>query len=532
MGRPFPVAHLVPVTAVLIALLVVADVPGASPLGAAGAPLGPGGDPAPVVRWLALGLLAAPAVMVYAHRWAAAAAAMVCALGWAVSGLGYGWRDLLPGAYAAVAVGVARHRPGRRAAELLDRRPVGAALAAAVDRHAARSGLGGTHHIHQAPRAVPAPPARLPVIARGTAAIGVTAVAGALAVAAPGMWRVEPASGCAAVVLLGTGIALLARVHGRRRGLRRLFRDPQPVRPARVVDQLGYLHVLVPAADDRNAVEFGVDTADTWSTWDAEDGDPRTRAAQLYGDPWPGAWVAVEVDGRVHVPVEPVSATTVVAYDPEHGLPREIWDDEEQLADPAALTDRDRLAPPGQIREHRPAPVRAWASTTATGLGAALAVAELAHLAGWRTSGPAVTAVAVAAAAGLEFGWRTRLRPRLRWHAGGLASVGAREVVREPWTVDTAVVHDDEESVTVTAGDSVLTVPAPGPWPFAGGGDRQRTVTELVAALRAARSQAFAMVVDGVPPPPPPLVAAPRRPLVLYAAWVLIVAGSAALVLE
>jgi hypothetical protein len=57
-------------------------------------------------------------------------------------------------------------------------------------------------------------------------------------------------------------------------------------------------------------------------------------------------------------------------------------------------------------------------------------------------------------------------------------------------------------------------------------------VAELVAALRAARSQAFAMVVEGVPPPPPPLPAAPRRPLVLYAAWMLIVAGSVALVLE
>ncbi|HEU4350049.1 MAG TPA: hypothetical protein VFR35_19905, partial [Actinoplanes sp.] len=72
MGARPRVEHAMPVTAVVIALLVVAEFPAPSVLGSTGSPLGPGGGAIPAVRWLALGLLAAPAVMVYAHRWAAA----------------------------------------------------------------------------------------------------------------------------------------------------------------------------------------------------------------------------------------------------------------------------------------------------------------------------------------------------------------------------------------------------------------------------------------------------------------------------
>jgi hypothetical protein len=274
-------------------------------------------------------------------------------------------------------------------------------------------------------------------------------------------------------------------------------------------------------------VEFGIDTADAFSTWGDEDGDPRTRPALLYGDPWPGDWVAAEVDGRLHVPVEPVGATTVVPYDADHGVPREVSDDEEQLVDPAALTDRDRLAAADRIRVHRIAPVRAWTSTVVIGLGAALAAAEAAHLAGYSGSWAAVAVVAVAAAAGYEFGWRTRLRPRLCWHVGGLAAVGAGRPVREPWTVDTAAVHDDEGAVTITVGDSVLTVAAPRPWPSRStpASPRQRDGDELVAALRAARTEAFA----GGELPPPPMVEVPRRPPILFAAWAVTVAGAVAL---
>jgi hypothetical protein len=148
------------------------------------------------------------------------------------------------------------------------------------------------------------------------------------------------------------------------------------------------------------------------------------------------------------------------------------------------------------------------------GLGAALAAGELAHYLrpGW--SSPVVV---VAAAAGFEFGWRNQLRPRLRWHAGGIAAVGFRGVDRQPWAIDSAVVHDDGGSVVLTAGESVLTVPAPAPWPASA---TQRTADELVAALRVARTRSFEIS----PLAPPPEISVPRRPLVLYAAWLLTVA--------
>ncbi len=499
MGRFLRVEHAVPVAAVAIALLVVAALPAEAP-GPAGpsavppGPAGPAGGGVPAVRWVALGLLAAPAVMVYLHRWAAAGAAVVCAVGWAVAGLGYGWRELLPCAYAVVGVLVARHRPAVPAGSApvpADRRP--------PPRPAVWPAVGG------------------PAVAVAVAALAAAAVAGAWARGTgDGAWLAP------AVTAAGVGVALLARVLGRRRALRDLFRAPQPVRPARVVDQLGYMHVLVPAGDGRTAVEFGIDTADTYSTRDPGDGDPRTREALLYGEPRPGAWCAVEVDGRVHVPVEPVGATTLVRYDADHGVPREVSDDEDQLVDPAALTAADGRAAPDEVREHRVGPVRAWCSTAVTGLGAALAAAEVMHLAGLSGRWPAVAVVAVVAGAGFEFGWRTQLRPRLRWHAGGVAAVGFRGVVREPWTVDSAAVHDDEGAVTLTVGASVLTVGAPPPWPP---GSAQRTGDQLVAGLRAARTQAFA----GGDLPPPPVVEVARRPLLLYAGWAVTVAGALAL---
>ncbi|MET0419943.1 MAG: hypothetical protein ABW022_28340 [Actinoplanes sp.] len=50
-------------------------------------------------------------------------------------------------------------------------------------------------------------------------------------------------------------------------------------------------------------------------------------------------------------------------------------------------------------------------------------------------------------------------------------------------------------------------------------------VDELVAALRAARTSAFA----GGDVPPPPTVQVPRRPLLWWAAWAVTVAGAVAL---
>jgi len=150
-----------------------------------------------------------------------------------------------------------------------------------------------------------------------------------------------------------------------------------------------------------------------------------------------------------------------------------------------------------------------------TGLGAALAAAELCRLAAAAVPTPVAAAVVtLAAAAGYEFGWRAQLRPRLRWHAGGVATVGFRGLDRQPWATDSAVLHDDGGSVVLTVGESVLTVPVPPPWPSAA---VQRTADELVAALRDARTQSFEIS----PLPPPPEIEAPHRPVLLYPACAL-----------
>jgi hypothetical protein len=236
----------------------------------------------------------------------------------------------------------------------------------------------------------------------------------------------------------------------------------------------------------------------------------------LYGVPRGGSWCAIEVDGRLHVPVGPVEEVIVVPYDVVQALPREIEDDEEQLVDPDALRPADRDADAFQPREHRIAPARAWAATVAIGLGATLAAGEVAHVAGLPAAGLAAAA-AVAGAAGYEFGWRAQLRPRLRWHAGGVAAVGFRGHDRQPWATDSAVLHDDTGTVVLTAGEAVLTVPAPAPWPAP---DAQRSADQLVAALRDARSRSLAIS----PLPPPPEVQVPRRPVLLVPAWLASVA--------
>jgi hypothetical protein len=481
--------HLVSAAAVLSFLLLAGGAPDPRCTPATPCPPGP-------ADWLLLGALLAPALMGYADRTAAAGAAVAAAALWLLPGEFFhgelGWRLAVPFAYAGLVVVVARR---------------------------AATGPGGG-----APSRIPPRPDRLPAVAVPSVAAGAALLlaAGTAAVAVP--WR-DPGTWpwlTAVVAAAGTGVALLVRGMHRRRGLRSLFAGPQPVRHVRVVDQLGYLHVLVPSADGRTAVEFGVDTADTYSSRAPDDDEPETLPAVLYGDPRPGGWCAVEVAGRLHVPVEPVGGTVRVPYDADHGLPREVSDDEEQLVDPDALTDADRAAPPAQEREHRVSAGRAWVSAAGAGLGAALATAEVLHLAGV-TGWAAVGAVAVTAAAGYEFGWRWQLRPRLRWHAGGVAAVGFRDRVREPWTVDSAAVHDDDGAVILTVGDAVLTLPAPRPWPS---WSAQRDPDQLVAALRLARERAFA----GGELPPPPVVAPPRRPAVLYALWAVTVAAALALV--
>jgi hypothetical protein len=351
----------------------------------------------------------------------------------------------------------------------------------------------------------------MPKVARATEATG----AALIALAALGLgyvWSDVRAAPLLTLVIpaAGLGCALLARAAHRQHALRDLFALPQPAHSVRVVEQVGYLHVLLPSADGQTALEFGFDVAEPD---EPEDDDPRTVEAVLFGEPRTGAWCAVEVGGRLHVPVGPVGEVITVPYDVVDGLPREIEDDEEQLVDPSALRPADAGGDAYRTREHRIAPQRAWVATVTIGLGAALGAGELGKLVLPRFS---LVLVAVAAAAGYEFGWRNQLRPRLRWHAGGIATVGFRGVDRQPWATDSAVLHDDRGSVLLTAGESVLTVPAPAPWPQKSG---QRTADELVAALRVARTRSFEIS----PLAPPPEIAAPRRPFAIYPAWLLTV---------
>ncbi|GAA0565449.1 hypothetical protein GCM10010172_56230 [Paractinoplanes ferrugineus] len=469
MGRLLRVEALVPVTGVVAFLLL---------FGVLGGP----GDPSPQARWVGLGVLLAPAFMAYAHRGSAAWAGVLGAVVW-TSLAGSPVTALVVWAYALVAIALTRR----------DRSPVTAPV----------------------PRRQPPAPRGLPHVALPAEVAGfallVLAMAGFVAVL---LDRAGPPSLAAVIAAFGLGCALVARAVAQRAHLRKLFGTPQPVHAVRVVEQPGHVHVLMPEPGGLMAREFAFDVAED-AAWPDDDEDPHTLPATLYGDPRPGAWCAVQVEGRLHVPVGPVGEVIEVAYDVVQGLPREIEDDEEQLVDPEALLPSDRVDA-FEPREHRIAPARAWGATVAIGLGAALAAAELAQVAGLPTAALGV-ATAVAAAVGYEFGWRSQLRPRLRWHVGGVAAVGFRGPDRQPWATDSAVVHDDAGTVLLTAGESVLTVPVPPPWP---GPESQRSADQLVAALRDARNQSFVIS----PLPPPPDVQVPPRPPALYAAWLLSVA--------
>jgi hypothetical protein len=466
MRRVLRSESLVPAAGVIAFLLVFGRFGGAA-------------DPAPAARWAGLGLLLAPALMTYAHAWSAAFAALLGAIVW----------SSLAASPATVAVVWA----------------YGLVVVVIAQRDRA---AGPELVPHRAPPA----PNGLPHVAVPTEVVGF-----ALLVVSALVTVLVNAS---AIAGFGLGCALLARALRHQRWLRRLFSTPQPVHAVRVVEQLGYVHVLLPAPDGQTAREFGFPVAEPDVPPDED--EPHTVAGTLYGSPRAGSWCAVEAEGRVHVPVGPVGEVITVPYDVLQGLPREIEDDEEQLVDPAALRAADHCVDAVTAREHRIAPQRAWAATIAIGLGSALAAGELAVLA---EVPPVVTILvsAVAGAAGYEFGWRSQLRPRLRWHAGGVASVGFRGRDRQPWAADSAVVYDDDGTIVLTAGESVLTVPVPAPWPST---QAQRSADQLVAALRDARQQSFAIS----PVPPPPEIDVPHRPLSLVVAWAVSVAATTLIV--
>ncbi|MBM2623044.1 hypothetical protein JIG36_46850 [Actinoplanes sp. LDG1-06] len=445
-------------------------------------------DPAPAARWVGLGVLLAPALMVYAHRGAAAWAAVLGAVLWTPLAINPGTVFATWG-YAVVAILLSR----------LDKPPAPLPV----------------------PHRKPPSPYAVPHVAAPAEVAGFSLLVGAAAGVA---WvAVDDAAVpwlAATVSAFGLGCALLARAMRHQAALRRLFLTPQPVHAVRAVEQEGYVHVLLPSEDGRTALEFAFDVAEPEPRHDED--DVHTEAAVLYGDPRPGSWCALEVGDRLHVPVGPVGEIIEVPYDVVEGLPREIEDDEEQLVDPESLRPADRDADAFQAREHRISPQRAWIATIAIGLGAALALGEVAHLAGLPRD-VMIAVAGVAAAAGYEFGWRSQLRPRLRWHAGGVAAIGFRDRNREPWATDSAIVHDDEGMVVLTAGEAVLTVPVPAPWPSR---SHQRTADQLVAALRDTRIRALSMS----PLPPPPMLDVPRRPLLLFVAWAATVAATTLIV--
>jgi hypothetical protein len=560
MRRILRVEHLVTVVAVAIFVVTLYGVP--DPPCSVTTPCAPD-----AWSWIALGVLLAPAVMVYLHRGAAALASGVCAAYWAVAerwvDTGQRWAVLLPWALLAVAVYVARtgldrveHAAPRRAvpSPAVLPRVGGPGLAVAGVVLAAATGAGAWVLWRQesADRQQAAARQVTGVVREQTQTDGAGAVRVALtgggevlsAVLSPDDYPVGSEVRFAVdgqglrqlvsepyditpwlapvVIALGAGAAEAARVRRRRRGLRSLFDDPQPVRPVRVVDDFGYVHVLMPSADGRSAVEFGIDVdepARLYAEEHAADEDPETVPALLYGEPRPGGWLAVEVGGRLRVPVAPVAEMTEVPYDPEHALPREVFDDDHQAVDPARLLAADRDAAPDQVREHRVAPVRRWFEAIAIGLGASVTAGEVVHLLGGRAM---VAVVAVVAALAYEFGWRTQLRPRLLWDVGGIAAIGFRHRERAVWDADSAVVHDDDGTVIVITGDVVLAVDAPAPWPS---WTAQRTAEQLVAALRDTRRQAL----DTAGAPAPPDIAVPGRPLLLYAVWVATVVAAVAL---
>jgi len=104
-----------------------------------------------------------------------------------------------------------------------------------------------------------------------------------------------------------------------RRRAQKLAENTRRAPVCRVVEQMGYVHVLMPHPGGLIAKEFAFDVAEP--AWTGEE-EAKTSPGTLYGEPRPGAWCAVEVQGRIHVPVGPVGEVIEVAYDVVQGLPR------------------------------------------------------------------------------------------------------------------------------------------------------------------------------------------------------------------
>ena len=188
--------------------------------------------------------------------------------------------------------------------------------------------------------------------------------------------------------------AVGARAVGRNLGLRRLLTTAQPVRALRAVEYADEVFVHLPNQRPGRITAATVpvlvdNLPEEWSHQDEDDEDRQDEdekadeqdeqdedwqdeeerwyeepvAALVYGDPRPGHWCAVEIDGRLRLPSDAVSELDDLPVDPTTGGYAPMA--EEPPVDPALLTEVDRLAGPGDVRTHRPHPLSGWARTVA-----------------------------------------------------------------------------------------------------------------------------------------------------------------------
>ncbi len=539
--RPFPRADLVVAGAAgMIFLLTVLTMPEIPCTVAAPC------RPEPVTA-LAVGVLAAVAVMSFVHRWAAVVAAVVCSVLWPVSDRvdesGLGWRGWLPLVLLAVTVAVARLRwPAASVAASRRQRPPASPRLPRFTRHVAVGVLllvcgiavSGWTLWRQDRVAAQEAAARIAIaVVRqhldDGAVIGLELSDGTLwhteVVAADDypvgsraeilvddaglrQLRSEPYDLTMlllpAVAAAGLGVAYLVRVASWRRALRRFLAGPQAVRPVRAMVRGAEVIVVVPGPGG-DAEQFAVPVAgeaeDEASGGTGMGSAVRTEPALLYGMVQPGQWCAVQIGARTYVAAEPIAYVEAVPYDGQRGLPADIDDDGEPSVEEADLlpADRDLTGP----REYRLSSPRAWRRVVATGMAGA---AGLVTLTGGFWPVAAVAGV-VGAVAGTERGWRLHLRPRLRWSLGGVHAVTPWRSHRMSWTPDSGLDIDETGDVQVTDGQAEFIVPV-----RAGASHDQ---WQLVAALRHARR----LALDNRVSQQPPSLAQPRRPWQLHLVW-------------
>lgn len=349
------------------------------------------------------------------------------------------------------------------------------------------------------------------------------------------------ASGWLVLATIGAAaaIALALRTVDRNSALRRLFSDAQPVRQVGAVEQWRAVQLFLPGprpgrttlatvpvisggpTDDESDVPDRYGDSDD----DEPDAGPDTgwtaipEPAVLYGDPRPGHWCAVQVDGRVRLPRNPVRPLTEIPATSTVADHRSASD--EPLVDPALVIDADRWSSPADVRFHRQHPLIRWTSALAS-------VPALLSPVGLVFSGPLDAlplpgVVAVAApltAVALFYGWRRHLRSYLCWNAGGLVLVTTWRVHRLSWSAGLRVGGDGSEvSMLDDETEQVFTVAARQRIRFPPAASGERTAEQLRHALRHARDQA----VRGEPVSPPD-AEVPRPPLVgLLLCWAAIV---------